>query len=348
MTSNRPSESPELPAASGASAAEAEVRIVPLHALEPLPLPAREGPRKSRAPNLRRRASAAEALAENLMHCADDIAWNGSCALSGSDPESIHQLRVALRRLRAILSLYKKFLPLRRRAELVEAVRVVNTPLGPARDGDVFLAEVLAPVRDAVPDDRDLAALAETARSAREARWSEARAAVRASSFAALIDLIGALARAPGSRGDEADQVMMGTAIAYARKALKRRHKRLCDAGKHLRHMTIAERHRLRIAVKKERYAAELFSSLFGTKKTDRYLKALSQVQSALGANNDVAQAPIQLDAVIARAQDGAHAVAVRRAAGLVLGFHAARTEERERHLRKAWKRFKAADVFWQ
>ena len=70
----------------------------------PRPLVQRMGPRKAKPATIARNASAAAALSANLVRGAEDIAWNGACALTGSDPEAVHQLRIALRRLRAILS----------------------------------------------------------------------------------------------------------------------------------------------------------------------------------------------------------------------------------------------------
>ncbi|MBZ5522292.1 MAG: CHAD domain-containing protein [Acidobacteriia bacterium] len=192
--------------------------------------------------------------------------------------------------------------------------------------------------------DRDLAVLAAAAEHEREARRTKAREMLRSESFADLISMVDAMAREPGSRGREEDAVLSGSAWRFAARSLKRRHKRLRDRGRHLRHMSAAERHKLRIAAKKQRYAAELFAPLFKKSRGKKYAKALARVQSALGEMNDVAGMPAQLEGLLAK--EGGDA-ALARAAGLVLGYYQARADGREERLRKAWHRFKAVEKFW-
>lgn len=319
-------------------------RVVALHSPSSLPFVGREGPRRSRPAKLPHRATACDALRENLARATDDIAWNGACVLAGSDPEAVHQIRVALRRLRAILSLFRELLPEKARDDLRELAQVVNVPLGAARNADVFCDDVLAAVVRAVPGDRDLAVLAAAAEREREARWMKARETLRSGSFAGFISAADTMARELGSRGREEDAVLSGPAWRLAAKSLKRRHKRLRERGRHLRHMSAAERHKLRIAAKKQRYAAELFAPLFKKSRGQKYAKALARVQGALGEMNDIAGIPAQLEGLLAK--EGGDA-ALARAAGLVLGYYQAGADAREERLRRAWRRFKTIEKFW-
>jgi CHAD domain-containing protein len=319
--------------------------IVPLHSAPPLPLVRREGPRKSRPERVRRDASAAEAFSANLARATDDIVWNGACALEGSDPEAIHQLRVATRRLRAVLSIYRKLLAEDARNALRDSVRTVSDPLGAARDADVFVGEILAPVLEQMPDDADLAALAEAAENERKARWDAARETIRSEAFGRLIETAHALASAPKPRSVEAGLALAAPAHKFAERWLRKRHGRLREAGRHLRRMDAPARHRLRIEAKKQRYAAELLGPLFRDRKSAAtYAKALSRVQSALGAINDASAAARFLEGL--RAKDGREELA--RGAAAVLGFHAGRSAAREEGLREAWKNFKSAKRFWK
>lgn len=320
-------------------------RVVAFHATSAVPFVGREGPRKSKPAKLPHRASASAAICENLARAADDIAWNGACVLAGSDPEAVHQIRVALRRLRAVLSLYRELLPEKMHDHLRDLARVVNGPLGAARNADVFCDDVLAAASRAMPEDPDLAALAAAAERERETRWAKAREMLRSEFFAGLIAAADSMAREPSSRGREEDAVLSSSAWRFAAKSLKRRHKRLRDRGRHLRHMSAAERHKLRIAAKKQRYAAELFAPLFKKSRGRKYAGALARVQSALGEMNDIAGMPAQLQALLAKAGGDA---ALARAAGLVLGYYQAGAAAREERLRDAWKRFKAAKKFWR
>jgi CHAD domain-containing protein len=302
------------------------------------------GPRKAKPATIARNVSAAEALSANLVRAAEDIAWNGACALTGSDPEAVHQLRVALRRLRAILSLYKKLLPQRERAILRDLARAVNAPLGRARDMDVLAGEMLAPAMSAMPDDGDLAALKKAAEAERAARWDAAREALRGPEFAQLVAAAERTAAAVPARDAEAAAILADRASAFAAGVLRRRHKKLRRAGRRLRGMGADERHALRIAAKKQRYGAELFASLFPGARAARYARALARVQSALGTDNDATVAPRELESLRARMQP----VAFARGAALVLGFHAALAGAREKRTCRAWKKFKSTKTFWR
>ena len=56
-----------------------------------------------------------------------------------------------------------------------------------------------------------------------------------------------------------------------------------CDFGQ----LEAAQRHVLRIAVKRQRYAAEFFQTLFGGRRQARYLAVLRDAQDSLGRSND-------------------------------------------------------------
>ena len=94
-----------------------------------------------------------EALGKIFRTCANQCAANHDAVLDRSDPEGVHQFRVALRRMRSALVVFKTVLPAEDAAWLErEACRLIDL-LGPARDWDVFITETLAAVRDARPDD---------------------------------------------------------------------------------------------------------------------------------------------------------------------------------------------------
>lgn len=74
----------------------------------------------------------------------------------------------------------------------------------------------------------------------------------------------------------------------FARKILTRDQRRLRTRARNLRAATPEVRHRLRIAAKKTRYAAEFFGSLFSPKTVRPYVKGLTGLQDELGSLNDV------------------------------------------------------------
>ena len=61
--------------------------------------------------------------------------------------------------------------------------------------------------------------------------------------------------------------------------------------GRHFEEQSVGDRHRLRISCKNLRYNTELFGSLYGKRKVERFLACLKPVQDDLGHLNDVSRA---------------------------------------------------------
>jgi triphosphatase len=100
--------------------------------------------------------------------CLDHSLRNEGAALSG-DAEGIHQMRVAERRLRAILSALAPLLPKERRRWASNRLRCLADILGEARNIDVFAAALLQPARAALPDTREFERLTQTTENRRKA-----------------------------------------------------------------------------------------------------------------------------------------------------------------------------------
>src|SRR3546814_10017263 len=108
--------------------------------------------------------TADDALAAVLGACLRHWSANEAAAIDGSDPEGVHQMRVGLRRFRSALTVFGDLLPAAQLAWLQEEAKWALNALGSARDWDVFLADLLAPLEAARPGDADLAALRGAAR----------------------------------------------------------------------------------------------------------------------------------------------------------------------------------------
>ncbi len=129
----------------------------------------------------------------------------------------------------------------------------------------------------------------------------------------------------------------------FAARMLAQYHAKLRKRGKLLRGKaaptapaTARVRHRVRIAAKKVRYAAEFFQSLYPLRRVRPYVDALTGLQDALGALNDVAVA----DGLLRQLADAHPDLAY--SAGCVRGYLAARTERDARKLGKLWRQFSA------
>ncbi len=153
------------------------------------------------APAAAPRAPAVELSAEmNVGQAFQAIAWNCIAHLEGNlggvrpdgDPESAHQARVALRRLRSALGLFAAAAQGIRDAALLDELRWLAGEIGPARDWDVFLTETLPPLLSQCGQSAGLQALARAAADARERAYGRARLAADSQRTQRLLLRLGA------------------------------------------------------------------------------------------------------------------------------------------------------------
>ena len=102
-----------------------------------------------------------------MRNCLSHTVLNEAAALKGEDPEGIHQMRVALRRLRSALGLFRDLMPADQYEFLASEVKWLAGELGNARNWDVFLADLLAPVEEALERDKPTEALHRAALASR-------------------------------------------------------------------------------------------------------------------------------------------------------------------------------------
>ncbi|MBB6226409.1 inorganic triphosphatase YgiF [Polymorphobacter multimanifer] len=235
------------------------------------------------------RAMTVEAAFEVIMaSCMRHYRMNEAVLLETSDPGALHQTRVALRRLRSALTLFKDVATDDRFAALRDDVRALAAVLGKARDLDVLLETSLtAEQRCRVVEARDGAYAAVLARL----EDVEGRRII--------LDIcewltVGAwrTAASTSAAREQAIEAFASEKLRKLRRSLKRK-------GADLAEISDEDRHETRIAAKKLRYATEFLGSLFTAKKSTRLYKrfrdALEDVQSHLGTLNDMATAPLVL-----------------------------------------------------
>ena len=288
-----------------------------------------------------------ETLGKIFRVCADQCAANHDAVLDRGDPEGVHQFRVALRRMRSALSVFKGVLSPNDVAWLgQEAERLIDL-LGPARDWDVFIAETLAAVRAARPDDETLESLAAAAEEERLRAYEKAEA-LRAPAHTAFLLRFGRWIETAGWRehGDRAllDQPL----VRIAGPLLDKRHKRVLKRGRNFEQLSDARLHQLRITLKKLRYAGEFFAAQFLDGKPRPYIRALRRLQDDLGGLNDAAVAERCLRELLDARRGSGDLAALGVGAGQVIGWHVrARAEARPRIV-EDWHAFVAAEPYWR
>jgi inorganic triphosphatase YgiF len=283
-------------------------------------------PVKGKTPALSRDMTAGTAFRAIGTACLVQMAANQRPLLEGDDPEAVHQMRVATRRLRSAMTLFR---PVVAGADM-DAVRAdlrwLMAALGPARDADVFLMDILDPVRDALPEHAGLTALRRVFAARRDRARTAARAAVGDPRFTRLLLELGAWIEG-GDWVRAAGRPLRDRRVAHvACDRLNRRWRTVSKGLARFDSLSETERHDLRIQIKKMRYATEFFGSLFEAKSVSRFRAALATAQDQLGALNDVAVADALLYGSVTDASGSPDADRTcpeyAWAAGLVAGWH--------------------------
>ena len=298
------------------------------------PLP----PRALGAPELDPDLPVSESLAHIITHLlAVMLHWLDRCEIG--TPESVHQARVATRRLRSALSLYRHAATCPELAELAEALKHCAARLGAARDWDVFLDGAAKRLAEIGQGDRRISLLLRTAARRRAEAYAELRAFIASPEFRRLeIGLACAAALRPWERAADAAALDRPTRV-FGAEMLERRLKRARKAGRRIEHLPIPGLHELRKDCKKLRYAAEFFGPGFPGGSRKIFLKRLAGLQEELGELNDSAVAG-HLMHELGPAGRG-------YAAGLVQGMATTSAEAARKRVAKTWKRFRAAPRFW-
>jgi len=219
--------------------------------------------------------------------CLDHMQHNHPGAISSDDPEYIHQMRVATRRLRAALRLFAPLLPPDFTAPLLPDLRRLMSVLGHARDLDVLQAEIAEPVLLALPDEPRLAALVGVIT---EQRFGARRTAMRflnSPQYGAMIlRVMLALQHLPSQ--DATATPCLGD---FSARRLRRLRKNTLACAARATANDPVSLHTLRIAIKRLRYGLEFFQSLLKARPLRRNLDHLEALQDTLGQINDLANA---------------------------------------------------------
>jgi len=250
------------------------------------------------------------------------------------DAEGVHQMRVALRRMRSAMTIFAGCMS--PAADLREELQWLATTLGEGRDLDVFLTQTLPPMQQQLPH-AGLEILHRNALKAHRAAYAEIRAALDSQRYQRLLLRLGAWLES----GDH--QKHEELLVDFARDLLQKRHRKLRQLGKHWHGMNAEERHAARIAAKKLRYAAEFFAGLFAEEKSKRYLRRLADLQSILGDLNDIAAT----DRLIAGLAGPRPRQESREAQWLFAGWNGSEAKRKMAKLDRRWNRFTHAGPFW-
>jgi inorganic triphosphatase YgiF len=226
--------------------------------------------------------SVGEAFAAIVQSCLRHFRLNEPLFANETNARALHQSRVAMRRLRSAFTLFKPVLTDSDAGRLRSELRWIAGQLGEARNLDVLMA-AKSP-EGLTPDP----AMRKQLRRARKEAYARVHAALAERRLPALIlDLVAWSEVGAWRSGELAGEPISG----FANARLERGWKRVRKQAKELRALDAEGRHRLRIDMKKLRYAAEFFVALAPKDRRRRqgqFIDQLQHLQELLGQLNDI------------------------------------------------------------
>jgi inorganic triphosphatase YgiF len=279
----------------------------------------------------------ARALAESLAQ----VQGNVEPARLAEDREGVHQMRVAVRRLRVAAEIARQAGLPSISDKLVEELRWLWSRLGQSRDLDVFESETWPQVKQAAGDaaaptaifDANLAKL-------RASAYRRLRRVLDGRRFQRIMLSLAWIAAVQNESVTAATRTRRARHLAT--RMLSRRAKRIESVA--IDRLPELRRHRVRIDAKKLRYLAEFFAGLYPARDARRYLRRLAAVQSALGALNDLVAMERTIDAAAASLTERERSAIVRMSGHYVTLRKATLSTE----LAAVSRKFAKTAVFWK
>ena len=278
--------------------------------------------------------------------CLAHLLANEPAALA-RQPEGIHQMRVALRRLRSALAAFKDLLPVEDRRSMSDELKWLLDTLGAARNLDVFATDLLPAAKLKLRHHPGMDDLSAALESSRQTAYDRVKEAILSERHASGMLRLSRWFEACAWRDRPGTEPVKGVAAPIGKLAphvLDRRWRQLRRRSKGFGGQTPHERHKLRIAAKKLRYSVELLEALFDRQEIEGFVKRLKRLQDNLGYNNDVRVAH-QIIHDLSEQTPGKPAA---EAGARLLEFHEEAQAKGERKLHKRLRRLEKAEPFWR
>jgi triphosphatase len=304
---------------------------------------------------LRRKMTVEEAFRVTALECLAQVAANAPAILQSREIEGLHQMRVGLRRLHVALNAFGEEFRTTALKELRKRTKAFTDTIAPARDLDVFIGELFEGPSASGTRTEAFASLRDRAEEARKSAWDQAVESISSPEFAVFLDDVAVaaethawVARNLGSTAYKGHFAVDAPIRPTAARVLDEHLTKVSKRGRHMKSLDERDRHRLRIALKKLRYAAEFFAPLYKKKPVRKYLRRLKALLEDLGALNDVANVRTTLSRLTH--EDASHKIDpdLFFAAGMINGWHANRADTLGYSAVRRWEKFKKIDPFWR
>jgi inorganic triphosphatase YgiF len=270
-------------------------------------------------------------------------------AVRAADPDGVHQMRIGVRRLRVAIAVFSQMLDCNQTEQIKHDLKWLAAKLGPVRDLDVFLKGKIALFERSDPPSVGLPELKSELIYRRDIAAETAKAAIATARYRLLVFNIlewiedGNWLKRSHAQGNRKIR-------PFAADLFKRRTKKVRKKAKRAGEIDARARHKLRIAIKKLRYALYFFETLYSrdgsAKALSRYKKHLKGLQDNLGGLNDIAVHQ-KLTTRLAAGSGGPKPELVSFAAGMIAGCERSEILPILAEVTKTARRLRRTRRFW-
>ena len=289
-------------------------------------------------------------LTDLVQHCLDHLRANETVVLTTDNVEGVHQMRVALRRLRAALQLFKPSLPPDQYGWIITEAKWLTAELSAARAWDVFAEEFLAPAARLYGKDQEFDSLMTAVEQVRQQSRQRGRDALGAKRYTEFLLRLSAWLSSQAWHDQsvtERTTRLLDPIGEHCVKLLQKRDRHVRKQGQDVENLSDDALHELRLAVKKLRYVVNFFENLYPTKQAKAYRKHLAGLQDRLGYLNDVAVADTLVRELADTGEDQTFQTSVY-ASGLIVGWHRHAAITARSSLAKDMAAFLRTKPFWR
>lgn len=282
-----------------------------------------------------------QAIGAVIGDCLGQFTANWPAFFEGDAETAVHQMRVAMRRLRAMLGIFSRSFPCPEFDQFRGQAKAIAAAMGDARNYDVFLRLLADGPHCAFQEEPGFGPIIAECQARRDAAHAAVRTLLASPETTRFILSLQAFVSRHGWRNalpPEALTRLTAPARDFAAIHINRLHQKMVRRGGKSLDLAPHQRHNLRIDLKKLRYAADCFGNLFdGAKKIRSYTRAAATLQDLLGNFNDLMTAT-QLVGQLGGAQS--------RAAGIIIGWCGRGAVADDSALLDAWKVFRKSEAF--
>ncbi|AWW26638.1 hypothetical protein DOZ58_08235 [Acetobacterium sp. KB-1] len=230
-----------------------------------------------------------------------------------SDPEGVHQVRVRIRKFRAMLAFFKPLFKGESYQRQQDTLRKMGQQFGEVRQLDVLLEDLLKVRKNTNQEISDFGKLEAHLLNKRAIAFEHLLADLKTDAFA--LDLLDLWVWELNDPWDEDTPLLLVSLKDYTKKQIGNWRKKIKKSMKSLDVKNQQAVHRVRIKSKKLRYAIEALSSILD-RKTRKSMDAFEKIQDDLGYFHDVFANQHLLEQLTSESND----VTLHYQAGIIIG----------------------------